>query len=826
MSTKCKVLILDDDKSFADSLSKSLQDYNYETVVCTSSFDAEDKLKTFSPDLLIIDLFMPNGNGSDWATSLLKHSYFKIPIIYISGIFTDVEFQNSLITNPLILKVFSKPFEVANLIKVFEEYKKNKISETKESIKASDISYIERALIGSNYLDDQFINNLKKPTKFSANNLPEYLTCFFKTKSTGVVTIKTDAQEVEIHYSKGNIIFIKMNDKPTSFGVLLAKLTQLKYGQIENYCIEAREAKKNIGVFLLEKSLVTEIEIFKIINLQIALRFFKLFNNSPITCEWTEKEESNESKLGHFSIEEWERILIRFSNNLTDSWLHGFLKKFNSYYLILRKENFPQTISDPDMLDSFNKIKKRLSSSCVQLKDFSTESELKTLKTLYLFLLLDVVALSSSKQLSKTELLNIHNDNKKKNYFEVLDVSLDSTEPNIKQAYRSLSKKFHPDNCSFFASSEERDLYEEIFKSISQAYATLSKDQMRVSYQSLLEQEKFEEQFKEQLLENEIIVQLQNQNLTGLLEKIQNPSVIYAKKQVFLLWALIVAYKEEATHKKKQAIKKRMKVYIKNIPENILNFNHFIYLTKALYCEITENLEEAKYFFNKIQNIESIDISKNTQNIDDLLLQKKKKSVKKRDIQFGASVFILVVAVVSYKLKTNNTNIFVNTVQKNIKAKIVIKKKQKKRELSSVDRKIQIKSYFSNLANFHIDSVDDNKNYKLISLKNYLPVSEKVQINKLSILVYKQLSPSGGIITEKNFLKKQNKIKAIDKFLNARASLKEQSSITWYGLLQGEKKQNLLVQYIKEHRTFIYFIGDHSNIISLKKSILKNISKL
>lgn len=826
MSTKFKVLILDDDQSFADSLSKSLQTYNYDLIVCTSSFDAEDKLQTFCPDLLIVDLFMPSGNGSDWVSSLLKQGDFKVPVVYVSGVFTDVEFQNSLLHHPLILKVFSKPFEVASLLQVLEQCQKNKESASKESFQISELSCVEQALIGSSYLDQQFINNLKKPMKFIANNLPEYLTCFFKIKATGVLKIKKDTQEIGIRYSKGNVTFINMDDRDTSFGILLAKFTQLSYKEIEKYCIEAKEAKQSIGSFLLKHSLVKEVEIFKVINLQIALRFLKLFDDKEVSCEWFEQEKSIQTEVGFFSIEGWHRILIRFSNNLTDEYLHLFLKKFNSYYLALRKESFPKSISNVELLDNFAKIKTELSSSYIQFKNLKLIKESQKLKTIYLFLLLDILAFSDSKQLSKKELLVIHNENKSSNYFEVLNIDLNSTESNIKQAYRKLSKKFHPDNCSFLASSEEKELYEEIFKSISQAYSTLSKEGQRVSYQSLLEQETFEEQFKGQLLENEIVSQLQSKNLSNILEKIKSPFISYAKKQVFLLWNLIVVYREEATAVKKQVIKKKMKVYMKNIPDSILQFNHFVYLVKALYYEVEENLEEAQYYFSKIQNIESMDIVDNLQNIEVLLLQKRKRNIKKRDVKFGVILSVLVISILSYKLKTNQTDFLMDKIENNMQVKTVTKEKKKKRSLSSVDKKIQVAAYFSDLKGFHVEVAESNKRYSLISLKNYLLISKKGNKNKLNILIYKQLLPAAELVTEKNFLKKQKRLKGLDKFLQSKAILKKQSSTIWSGFLTGSEKKNLLVQYIKDHRSFIYFIGNPKNIIELKADILKGLSQL
>src|SRR5512136_2537789 len=63
----------------------------------------------------------------------------------------------------------------------------------------------------------------------------------------------------------------------------------------------------------------------------------------------------------------------------------------------------------------------------------------------------------------------------KKDYYEVLGVAKDSSEKDIKGAYRKLAMKYHPDR------SEEPGA-EERFKEISEAYAVLSDPEKRQKY--------------------------------------------------------------------------------------------------------------------------------------------------------------------------------------------------------------------------------------------------------------------------------------------------------------------------------------------------------
>ena len=62
----------------------------------------------------------------------------------------------------------------------------------------------------------------------------------------------------------------------------------------------------------------------------------------------------------------------------------------------------------------------------------------------------------------------------KKDYYEVLGVSKDASESEIKSAFRKLAKKYHPDN------KETGD--EAKFKEIGEAYAVLSDENKRRQY--------------------------------------------------------------------------------------------------------------------------------------------------------------------------------------------------------------------------------------------------------------------------------------------------------------------------------------------------------
>ncbi|MBF0266949.1 MAG: diguanylate cyclase, partial [Gammaproteobacteria bacterium] len=79
-----KILLIDDEKSFRDSIKFFLEDYDFEIYEAENGRIGTEKILSLQPDLVLIDLYMPEMTGLDvlqWA----KENTPEQPIIVISG---------------------------------------------------------------------------------------------------------------------------------------------------------------------------------------------------------------------------------------------------------------------------------------------------------------------------------------------------------------------------------------------------------------------------------------------------------------------------------------------------------------------------------------------------------------------------------------------------------------------------------------------------------------------------------------------------------------------------------------------------------------------
>ena len=84
---KKKILVVDDDKDYQDLIRLILEKNNFEVAVAGSGTECLDRLGSFKPDLLILDIMMPGKSGFEVCKEIKDSlEYSKIPVAMLTGL--------------------------------------------------------------------------------------------------------------------------------------------------------------------------------------------------------------------------------------------------------------------------------------------------------------------------------------------------------------------------------------------------------------------------------------------------------------------------------------------------------------------------------------------------------------------------------------------------------------------------------------------------------------------------------------------------------------------------------------------------------------------
>lgn len=111
------ILVVDDENDVRNYLSKALTDAGFIVVTASDGFEALEKLKEVTPDLISLDLVMPKHSGLKFYRDIhLNNEYKKIPILIVTGHARDdlgkIDFDAMMMQGPgIYLEKPVKPFK-------------------------------------------------------------------------------------------------------------------------------------------------------------------------------------------------------------------------------------------------------------------------------------------------------------------------------------------------------------------------------------------------------------------------------------------------------------------------------------------------------------------------------------------------------------------------------------------------------------------------------------------------------------------------------------------------------------------------------------------
>ncbi|MFA6186756.1 MAG: response regulator [Phycisphaerae bacterium] len=111
-----KALIVDDEKDLLQMLGKRLTASGYSVITATNGRDAIVLAKSQHPDIIVLDIVMPQMDGGQVAAELKEHpSTRNIPVILLTALFSKAEEEKygSIVGGNITL---AKPFDAEKLL--------------------------------------------------------------------------------------------------------------------------------------------------------------------------------------------------------------------------------------------------------------------------------------------------------------------------------------------------------------------------------------------------------------------------------------------------------------------------------------------------------------------------------------------------------------------------------------------------------------------------------------------------------------------------------------------------------------------------------------
>ena len=84
-----KVLIVEDEVSFSDALAYLLKKESYEVEVAVNGAEAIERFQTFNPDLILLDLMIPEVSGTE--VCRVNRSTSQVPIIMLTAKDSEID---------------------------------------------------------------------------------------------------------------------------------------------------------------------------------------------------------------------------------------------------------------------------------------------------------------------------------------------------------------------------------------------------------------------------------------------------------------------------------------------------------------------------------------------------------------------------------------------------------------------------------------------------------------------------------------------------------------------------------------------------------------
>lgn len=597
------ILIVDDDESFGESLSRTISKLGYKTTVETSAQSALQIAKIKNIHALFIDCMLPKTNGVELAQELRRLGLDDVPIFLMSGIFKDKTFSQDAIRKTKASQFLTKPFEVTDFQSSLEEY----LSKVVEVPKLPLHALLAKPMASRR----DRIKALEKMDEINGFDLPFVISILIQGESSGHLNVYSNEGDIfGITFCDGILTKVDTGKTNSVIEKLLVEKDYISNEDLQSF--KAMNSKGDILKNLIDANFISPHIVSEIKLEQMFIEIEDLISEDKLQINFSPAAVECEDVYISRNL-----LTVAFAEGLESKykieWLRCFYKPWLDHTIYIG----PAYVDLSQVLQ-FKAIKR------VQhlFKDIKDEKTLRDIidkkeydeKQLYIalhilaiknFIVFDEDKKKSEKSQSDVDRMTlIYESLKDKNPFEIFEYfgapsSCPPTE--VDRIYKEFVKSNHPDKFNNEDEQKQKTI-NSLFGLVTSAHSVLMDANKRTKY----ENEKKQDNMKKQLQAENIIAQalkkLQLGHYQAALEMVAEADGYYKhhNHKLYMLWAKI---KMQGSAVNPSLIKEASE-FCRNYPEDSRKTALFLFF-QGLVKKSENKLDEASNYLQKALNIDN-----------------------------------------------------------------------------------------------------------------------------------------------------------------------------------------------------------------------------
>lgn len=592
-----KILIVDDDKTISEALRSAFAKKGYEPIVCGKANDALEKLKLSEFKAIFLDCMLPQLSGVDLGAKITQENLSDAPIYLMSGIYKDKRYIREAIQKSHATDFITKPFNIEDLFKLVDKNSSDPVEHSRPPL--------FRILSNNEANTEDILRAIDTTDSIHGFDLPIIYSFLLDTGATGQLQVQeAKGDNYIISFLNHKIVNVETNHKQSYLGVLLVEKGYCTKDQVESVMNSESSINKRIGERLLEANIISPHSILEVMADQLVIRLSKTIWDTSVTANFSATNEIKdgprvEGEAFHTLLHDWmySKIPFPWLKAFYVTWMDQQITQGPHYEKISDAYNlsvFKRLPNFEKLILSGRTVDRLLTDGDFNEKDFYTAIHYLATRRMICFGSKDEKINYDN---ALTRLQRMLTEFKGKDHFQILNLSKNARDAEIKQAYHELAKAFHPDRLPKDAPQKVRSLTQEIFALISGAFNALKDMPSRQAYLRQLEVGQAED-----LLQAEAIFERGKQLLKAGQAKQALECFDLALSKKFVrsalnlhrLWAMIRMF--EGGDKKIKI--RELEASLDEVPPEDRHDGLYFFV-KGLFLKCVGTLDQAKVYFDR-----------------------------------------------------------------------------------------------------------------------------------------------------------------------------------------------------------------------------------